>query len=100
MLSAGNVNAQVAEVCDKLEGMKELKQGFNMIGFSQGGQFLRVRPHKLAADGVAESCMGGAWGEQRRSSGQLQHGQTDTLHKPDVPRSLSYVSCSCQSILV
>jgi hypothetical protein len=36
------VNAQVAEVCEKLEDMKELQGGFNMIGFSQGGQFLRV----------------------------------------------------------
>jgi len=38
----GNVNAQVEEVCDKLAGMKELEGGFNMIGFSQAGQFLRV----------------------------------------------------------
>lgn len=38
----GNVNAQVQEVCDKLAGMKELEGGFNMVGFSQGGQFLRV----------------------------------------------------------
>jgi hypothetical protein len=36
------VNAQVAEVCRKLEDMRELEGGFNMVGFSQGGQFLRV----------------------------------------------------------
>lgn len=39
---AGNVNVQVSEVCDKLAGMQELRGGFNMVGFSQGGQFLRV----------------------------------------------------------
>jgi hypothetical protein len=38
----GNVNAQVKEVCDTLEAMEELRGGFNMVGFSQGGQFLRV----------------------------------------------------------
>lgn len=39
---SGNVNVQVAEVCRQLEGMQELRGGFNMVGFSQGGQFLRV----------------------------------------------------------
>jgi palmitoyl-protein thioesterase len=38
----GNVNAQVAEVCRTLEDMRELEGGFNMVGFSQGGQFLRA----------------------------------------------------------
>lgn len=34
--------AQVGKVCSELESMEELKGGFNMVGFSQGGQFLRV----------------------------------------------------------
>lgn len=36
------MNVQVAEACRKLEDMSELQGGFNMVGFSQGGQFLRV----------------------------------------------------------
>lgn len=38
----GNVNAQVEQVCSTLEDMEELRGGFNMVGFSQGGQFLRA----------------------------------------------------------
>eukprot|EP00879_Flechtneria_rotunda_P001889 GHRR01002061.1.p1 GENE.GHRR01002061.1~~GHRR01002061.1.p1 ORF type:complete len:340 (+),score=89.70 GHRR01002061.1:195-1214(+) len=38
----GNVNYQVSHVCDQLKGMEELRGGFNMVGFSQGGQFLRA----------------------------------------------------------
>jgi palmitoyl-protein thioesterase len=38
----GNVNQQVGKVCDELASMDELRGGFNMIGFSQGGQFLRA----------------------------------------------------------
>ncbi|GBF88133.1 hypothetical protein Rsub_00845 [Raphidocelis subcapitata] len=38
----GNVNAQVEVVCDALADMPELEGGFNMVGFSQGGQFLRA----------------------------------------------------------
>jgi hypothetical protein len=33
---------QVGRVCGELASMDELKGGFNMVGFSQGGQFLRV----------------------------------------------------------
>jgi hypothetical protein len=33
---------QVEIVCGQLSKMPELKHGFNAIGFSQGGQFLRV----------------------------------------------------------
>lgn len=35
--------SQVDKVCGSLAGMPELEGGFNMVGFSQGGQFLRVR---------------------------------------------------------
>jgi len=38
----GNVNAQVAEVCRQLGDLQELRGGFNMVGMSQGGQFLRA----------------------------------------------------------
>jgi palmitoyl-protein thioesterase len=36
-----NVNDQLALVHDNLSSIPELAQGFNAIGFSQGGQFLR-----------------------------------------------------------
>jgi len=38
----GNVNSQVDEVCQALKQDKNLQQGFNAVGFSQGGQFLRA----------------------------------------------------------
>ncbi|KAF9423192.1 hypothetical protein BGZ94_008358 [Podila epigama] len=38
----GNVNDQVESVCRQLKSIKELKDGFNAVGFSQGGQFLRA----------------------------------------------------------
>jgi hypothetical protein len=33
---------QVAKACAEMKGMPELSHGFNAIGFSQGGQFMRV----------------------------------------------------------
>ncbi|KIZ02205.1 palmitoyl-protein thioesterase [Monoraphidium neglectum] len=44
----GNVNAQVEIVCGQLSKMPELKHGFNAIGFSQGGQFLRAVVERCA----------------------------------------------------
>jgi len=38
----GNVNNQVAAVCETLKADPNLKNGFNAVGFSQGGQFLRT----------------------------------------------------------
>lgn len=38
----GNVNEQVSQVCEELKGIPELQNGFNAVGFSQGGQFLRA----------------------------------------------------------
>jgi palmitoyl-protein thioesterase len=38
----GNVNDQVAYVCKKLKADPNLAGGFNALGFSQGGQFLRA----------------------------------------------------------
>ncbi|KAL3877439.1 hypothetical protein ACJMK2_035145 [Sinanodonta woodiana] len=37
-----NVNDQVKIVCDTLANDSKLQQGYNAIGFSQGGQFLRA----------------------------------------------------------
>eukprot|EP01013_Petalomonas_cantuscygni_P019986 TRINITY_DN38102_c0_g1_i1.p1 TRINITY_DN38102_c0_g1~~TRINITY_DN38102_c0_g1_i1.p1 ORF type:complete len:296 (+),score=60.65 TRINITY_DN38102_c0_g1_i1:78-965(+) len=38
----GSVNDQVASVCSRLKADPKLQGGFNAIGFSQGGQFLRA----------------------------------------------------------
>ncbi|KAG0047179.1 hypothetical protein BGZ83_007727 [Gryganskiella cystojenkinii] len=38
----GNVNHQLETVCEQLKGVEELSSGFNAVGFSQGGQFLRA----------------------------------------------------------
>lgn len=37
----GLVDTQLSQVCAQLQGVPELAHGFNAIGFSQGGQFLR-----------------------------------------------------------
>jgi len=37
-----NANKQVEEVCKQLANDLELKDGYNALGFSQGGQFLYV----------------------------------------------------------
>ncbi|KAI0829895.1 alpha/beta-hydrolase [Trametes gibbosa] len=38
----GNVNEQIQTVSEQLAGLTELQGGFDAIGFSQGGQFLRA----------------------------------------------------------
>nr|XP_012139995.1 PREDICTED: palmitoyl-protein thioesterase 1 isoform X2 [Megachile rotundata] len=38
----GNVNEQIQEVCQLLSTDKRFKDGYNAIGFSQGGQFMRA----------------------------------------------------------
>lgn len=38
----GNLNEQVAAVCDHLASIPQLSQGYNAVGFSQGSQFLRA----------------------------------------------------------
>eukprot|EP00053_Salpingoeca_punica_P008516 m.76370 g.76370 ORF g.76370 m.76370 type:complete len:305 (-) comp14633_c0_seq2:204-1118(-) len=38
----GNVNSQIDEVCKQLQNDSNLADGFNAVGFSQGGQFLRA----------------------------------------------------------
>ncbi|KAK9914923.1 hypothetical protein WJX75_002329 [Coccomyxa subellipsoidea] len=43
----GNVNDQVAHVCETIAAFPEFADGYNAVGFSQGGQFMRA---------VAERC--------------------------------------------
>ena len=43
-----NVNKQIDMVCKNLSGNANLKQGFNVMGFSQGGQFLRALVQKCS----------------------------------------------------
>lgn len=38
----GDLNDQVATVCSTIRSIPELQQGYNAVGFSQGGQFLRA----------------------------------------------------------
>ncbi|KAL3985647.1 Palmitoyl-protein thioesterase 1 [Acanthocheilonema viteae] len=38
----GNLNDQVAEVCQTIQNDEKLRNGYNAIGFSQGAQFLRA----------------------------------------------------------
>jgi len=54
MLSSyyGNVNDQVAKVCAEMKGISELANGFNAIGFSQGGQFMRALVERCSHDGI------------------------------------------------
>jgi len=37
-----NANKQIAMVCDQVQSDPKLKDGYNAVGFSQGGQFLRA----------------------------------------------------------
>lgn len=37
-----NANTQVSMVCDQIKSDPKLKAGYNSVGFSQGGQFLRA----------------------------------------------------------
>ncbi|KZT56156.1 alpha/beta-hydrolase [Calocera cornea HHB12733] len=38
----GDLNEQIEQVCEQLLNITELQDGFDAIGFSQGGQFLRA----------------------------------------------------------
>ncbi|KAE8190385.1 hypothetical protein A4X06_0g6961 [Tilletia controversa] len=48
----GEVNEQVEKVCEQLAGIPELEDGFDAIGFSQGGQFLRAYVQRCNAPPV------------------------------------------------
>ncbi|KAJ2454263.1 hypothetical protein EV183_001629 [Coemansia sp. RSA 2336] len=59
----GNLNSQIDGVCTELASMSELKHGVNLMGFSQGGLFLRalvqrcpqLNPHALVSFGSPHS---------------------------------------------
>ena len=42
ILQYGNVDEQLAIVAEQLASVPELSRGFDAVGFSQGGQFLRA----------------------------------------------------------
>lgn len=85
----GNVNDQVASVCKEIHSTPELQGGYNAIGFSQGGQFLRA---------VAERCQGepGAakmhtlitMGAQHQGVYNVPHCDTDADDKDAKPSSV------------
>ncbi|KAK9448589.1 Alpha/Beta hydrolase protein [Limtongia smithiae] len=59
----GKLDEQVAQVCEQLAGIEELKDGFDALGFSQGGLFMRAyvercnvpRVHKLITFGSPQN---------------------------------------------
>jgi palmitoyl-protein thioesterase len=72
----GDINTQLTTVCAQLQSVAALRNGFNAIGFSQGGLFLRglvqtckgIKMHTLVTfgsphNGVAEfgNCNGDHW---------------------------------------
>jgi len=63
----GNVNSQVEEACQALAADPQLAGGFNAVGFSQGGQFLRA---------LVQRCGGG---NGTTGSGLLKVKQLITL---------------------
>eukprot|EP00983_Pelagomonas_calceolata_P116620 1160327-Pelagomonas_calceolata.AAC.2 len=64
---------QVAKVCAEMKGISELANGFNAIGFSQGGQFMRVSEVSLMC------CLRVALEEQRGGKGGSCQGRTPFL---------------------
>ncbi|KAF5829085.1 Alpha/Beta hydrolase protein [Dunaliella salina] len=45
-------SCQVAKVCAEMKGMSELADGFNAVGFSQGGQFMRALVERCSHEGI------------------------------------------------
>ncbi|KAJ2424773.1 hypothetical protein GGF41_002663, partial [Coemansia sp. RSA 2531] len=45
----GNINNQIDTVCDSLSAIEELQDGVNLMGFSQGGLFLRALVQRCPA---------------------------------------------------
>ncbi|KAJ2699989.1 hypothetical protein H4218_002307 [Coemansia sp. IMI 209128] len=45
----GNVNNQIDSVCESLSAIEELQDGVNLMGFSQGGLFLRALVQRCPA---------------------------------------------------
>lgn len=64
----GNVNDQLAAVSESLRANEALKHGFNAIGFSQGGQFLRAYVERYN-DPPIKNLM--TWGSQHSGIAQV-----------------------------
>lgn len=47
-----SIDRQIVEVAEQLAAVPELQDGFNAIGFSQGGQFLRAYVQRFNAPPV------------------------------------------------
>lgn len=89
-----NLNRQIQDVCDKLAGVPELADGFNAIGLSQGGQFLRAyvercnrpRVRKLITLGSQHQGVMALPGciekDQRSGEGVLSIEEAEAAHKP------------------
>jgi len=57
---------QIAFVCEQLKGIPELHSGFDAMGFSQGGQFLRYAlsvPFAYEGVDVNGICTGAMWND-------------------------------------
>ncbi|ODV84006.1 hypothetical protein CANARDRAFT_177184 [[Candida] arabinofermentans NRRL YB-2248] len=94
---AGDLNVQILNVCDQLNDIPQLSNGFNAIGFSQGGLFLRSAmeicglpisnlitygsPHNGVID--LPPCPQGNWLCQKRN--ELLKKQ---IYKPNIQRSI------------
>lgn len=74
----GNANAQVDKLCAQLPLIPELKDGFNAIGFSQGGQFLRAYVERCNEPPV-RSLM--TWGSQHSGIQQVPCDEDSAICK-------------------
>ncbi|CAD7696417.1 unnamed protein product [Ostreobium quekettii] len=92
----GNINDQVAKVCNDLKEIPELQNGFNAVGFSQGGQFLRAvlqrcqhtgpRMHKLVTLGSQHEGVQNMPGCIVHTAGckNIQKWLTHNAYRPEV----------------
>lgn len=86
-----NMNRQIKEVCDQLAGIPELADGFNAIGISQGGQFMRAyvercnspRVKKLITLGSQHQGVMSLPGCTEQVEGTLSIEEAESLAKPD-----------------
>ena len=53
----GDVNAQVAAACEQIRATPQLQGGYNAVGFSQGGQFLRAVVQRCQHTGPKASVL-------------------------------------------
>uniref|UniRef100_A0A8C0DYT9 Palmitoyl-protein thioesterase 1 n=1 Tax=Balaenoptera musculus TaxID=9771 RepID=A0A8C0DYT9_BALMU len=82
-----NVNSQVKMVCQILAKDPKLQQGYNAMGFSQGGQFLRAVAQRCSSPPMINLISVGGQRQGvfelshlHQSSGNPSHFQTSSLH--------------------